>query len=619
MGKNDRRSKNQDGGGPTAKEMSEKDEDQKPKEYDPDGTHDVRRGLTREEIRKQRHELLNSLNEKLKRKQERTKQKNPSSIYDEDYMPKPASKKKKLSKDKAVAARLEAKEAKQLKAKIAAMDAEDVLNTGSTGMLEAEHDMERTTALSQVELKRQLKDEDVVRHIYDLNLESPHGLKYDRSGRYALLYSSSINPQGHVAIMDCHTRTVVRGGEFYVQQPLRDATFLHNAQMMAVAPANSPVAIYDNDGTEIHSLTDHMDPLKLEFLPYHFLLASVNRSGFLKYTDTSTGKLICNHRTRGSPGETAYGIRAGNPVSMRQNPYNSVMHVGHSNGTVTLWSPASPKYLMKFLCHKGAAVTSMAIDLAGRVMVTGGADRQIKIWDMRNTYRELHGYFTPAGPPTSMDISQQNILGIGHAGHTTFWSASALQVKEKDPYMHHLIPRGGPIETLRFRPYEDVCGIGHAKGISSIVVPGSGEPNLDTSEYHTNPFEDTKRRREAEVRALLDKLSPDMITLNPEVIGGVEETDQHTRLEKIRDKQEEANLKPGEKKKQKNKKRGRSKIQTQLRRKHNNIVDQQTLRLREAREQELAQEEAERKKGSGAAPDETPQDNAPSALKRFFS
>jgi len=186
--------------------------------------------------------------------------------------------------------------------------------------------------------------------------------------------------------------------------------------------------------------------------------------------------------------------------------------------------------------------------------------------------------------------------------------------------MHHMIPRGGPIETLRFRPYEDVCGIGHAKGISSIVIPGSGEPNLDTAEYHTNPFQDTKQRREAEVRALLDKLNPNMITLNPETIGGVEEANQHTRVEIIRDKQEIANSKKGVVKKKKSNKRGRSKIQVQLRRKHKNIIDQQTLKLREAVEEEKAREAS----GSGNnknVPDGVPNDvdNAkPAALRRFF-
>jgi len=182
--------------------------------------------------------------------------------------------------------------------------------------------------------------------------------------------------------------------------------------------------------------------------------------------------------------------------------------------------------------------------------------------------------------------------------------------------MHHAMPACGPVETLRFRPYEDVCGIGHARGISSIVIPGSGEPNLDSTEYNANPHQDKKQRREAEVRALLDKLSPNMIALDPDVVGGVEESDPHRRLERIRDLQEDANAKLADapKMKEKNKKRGRSKIQTKLRRKHKNVVDANTLKLKEAREQE----KKEAKLLQGETAHETPKDSAPAALKRFF-
>jgi U3 small nucleolar RNA-associated protein 7 len=249
-------------------------------------------------------------------------------------------------------------------------------------------------------------------------------------------------------------------------------------------------------------------------------------------------------------------------------------------------------------------------------MVTGGADRQVKVFDLR-MYKETHGYFTAAGLPSSLDISQRGVLGVGHAGHATFWGPEALRAKVRDPYMHHGMPGCSPVETLRFRPYEDVCAIGHAKGVSSIVIPGSGEPNLDTMEYNTNPHQDKRQRREAEVHALLDKLSPDMIALDPDVVGTIEASDPHLRQERIRDEQEEANAKVIPKKRQKTKKRGRSKIQTKLRRKTRNVVDEQTLKLREAREKERAAAEKAKKAEQGER-HETPKESAPSALKRFF-
>ena len=41
--------------------------------------------------------------------------------------------------------------------------------------------------------------------------------------------------------------------------------------------------MYDHMGTELHVLSDHVDPLCLDFLPYHYLLASVGNAGYLKY------------------------------------------------------------------------------------------------------------------------------------------------------------------------------------------------------------------------------------------------------------------------------------------------------------------------------------------------
>lgn len=46
------------------------------------------------------------------------------------------------------------------------------------------------------------------------------------------------------------------------------------------------------------------------------------------------------------------------------------------------------------------------------------------------------------------------------------------------------------VSSVKFLPYEDVLGIGHANGYSSIVVPGAGEANFDA--FEANPFEGKK-------------------------------------------------------------------------------------------------------------------------------
>jgi len=69
--------------------------------------------------------------------------------------------------------------------------------------------------------------------------------------------------------------------------------------------------------------------------------------------------------------------------------------------------------------------------------------------------------------------------------------------------MTHPIPQR-PLTSVRFCPFQDVLTIGHSGGLSSILIPGSGEPNFDSSE--ADPFENKRVRREREVKGLLDKV-----------------------------------------------------------------------------------------------------------------
>ncbi|KAK9822240.1 hypothetical protein WJX81_004686 [Elliptochloris bilobata] len=364
------------------------------------------------------------------------------------------------------------------------------------GALEVEG-MERTWQIQQAALVREA-EEGAGRKAFDLALPAlgPYALDFTRNGRFLLLGGR----RGHIALLDWQRAKLLC--EVQVRETLRDVQFLHNDQFFAAAQKKY-MYIYDKRGIEVHCLKEHIAARRLDFLPYHFLLTSIGEAGVLWYQDTSTGRIVAQHRTR-----------LGACDVMRHNPWNAVQCLGHVNGTVTMWTPNITTPVVKLLCHKGP-VRALAVDLSGRHLVTAGADGQVRVWDVR-MYKPRHAYFSHA-PVEALDISQRGLLALGH-GHTVQVWQDALAEKQQSPYMRQTLASSG-LRGLRFCPYEDVLGAGHAGGLSTLLVPGAGEPNYDSRV--ADPFQTAKARREQEVHALLDKLQPDMIVLDPDSIGQV--------------------------------------------------------------------------------------------------
>jgi len=92
--------------------------------------------------------------------------------------------------------------------------------------------------------------------------------------------------------------------------------FLQDHSFFAVAQKKY-VFIYDHDGVEIHRLKAHIEPTRLEFLPYHWLLASVVRlihlSFGVAYQLSSAGKCwiseISGYIDWPAPRRTSYQVR----------------------------------------------------------------------------------------------------------------------------------------------------------------------------------------------------------------------------------------------------------------------------------------------------------------------
>ncbi|KAL2872778.1 WDR46/Utp7 family WD40 repeat domain-containing protein [Aspergillus lucknowensis] len=460
-------------------------------------------------------------------------------------------------RDKKLRSNLQAVEEKYKAASLRAKDAE-ILHEHEAGFLEPQGEMERTYRVRQDEIAANVGVE-TAKKKFELRLEDfgPYRMDYTRNGRELLLAGR----KGHVATMDWRNGKL--GCELHLRETVRDARWLHNNQYFAVAQKKS-VYIYDSKGVELHCLDRIVEPCFLEFLPYHFLLASAQMSGHLKYTDTSTGQLVAEIPTK-----------VGAPTALAQNPWNAIMHVGHQNGTVTLWSPNTEAPLVKALVHRGP-VRSIAIDRQGRYMVSTGQDLRMQVWDIR-MYREVHSY-SCYQPGSSVSISDRGLTAVGWGTQVSVWrglfdAAASDQGKVQSPYMA-CGGDGQRIENMRWCPFEDVLGVAHDKGFASIIVPGAGEPNFDALEV--NPYENPKQRQEAEVRGLLHKLQPGMISLDPTFIGRVDTvSDKKNREEKDLDHTPEDTIE-----KLKNRGRGRnSALRKYLRKKgRRNVIDEKLLK-----------------------------------------
>ncbi|CEQ41621.1 SPOSA6832_03353 [Sporobolomyces salmonicolor] len=380
-----------------------------------------------------------------------------------------------------------------------------LLNQDSAGLIEAENDLERTWRVTQ----REIVDSSAVGvegKQFSLTLDEfgPYAVDYTRNGRHLAIAGR----KGHVGTFDWQSGRLHT--ELQLQETTRAIRWLHDESFFAVAQKKY-VYIYDRSGLEVHQLRNHIEVNQMEFLPYHFLLATIGNPGYLKYQDTSTGQLVAEHRTK-----------LGSCDVMAQNPHNAFIHLGHQNGTVTLWSPSVSTAQVKLLAHS-SPVSSIAVDPSslGTRMVTTGIDGSVKIWDTRK-WAVLNEYHFKKTPKTTA-WSQKGLLGVGWGNHISVFNdltkPSHSARLPPPPYLTHTFP-STPVHSLKFCPFDDLLGVGHARGFTSLLVPGAGEPNFDSLE--ADPFEGKRRRREREVHQLLEKLPMDLITLDQDVLGKVD-------------------------------------------------------------------------------------------------
>lgn len=192
-------------------------------------------------------------------------------------------------RDKKLRSNLRALEKKYRDAAVRAKDAE-ILQENDSGFLEPETELERTYKVRQDDIQESVGIE-TARKGFELRLDAfgPYKADYTRNGRHLLLAGR----KGHVATMDWREGKL--GCELHLNETVRDAKWLHNNQYFAVAQKKY-VHIYDAAGVQLHVLQKHIEVTQMEFLPYHFLLATIVSTPVSRLQN-----LRANDQRRGTP------------------------------------------------------------------------------------------------------------------------------------------------------------------------------------------------------------------------------------------------------------------------------------------------------------------------------
>lgn len=175
--------------------------------------------------------------------------------------------------DKKLRAKVARTDVATKRAKAERIDVNEWLNaplSGGQGGIEVDEEAgERTWRVGQDEIVQEVGVASGSKR-FDLKFEGfgPYTVDYTNNGRHLAIASS----KGHVATFDWQAGKL--HSEMQLKEAVRDIKFLQSESFYAVAQKKY-VFIYDQNGVELHKLKDHIDPTHMEFLRYHYLLATV--------------------------------------------------------------------------------------------------------------------------------------------------------------------------------------------------------------------------------------------------------------------------------------------------------------------------------------------------------
>eukprot|EP00672_Neobodo_designis_P017623 CAMPEP_0174835126 /NCGR_PEP_ID=MMETSP1114-20130205/5247_1 /TAXON_ID=312471 /ORGANISM="Neobodo designis, Strain CCAP 1951/1" /LENGTH=616 /DNA_ID=CAMNT_0016069071 /DNA_START=40 /DNA_END=1890 /DNA_ORIENTATION=- len=363
--------------------------------------------------------------------------------------------------------------------------------------------------LDEGEVADRVAQSDILEAVDEQTRRKKFDITLDKLGPYRCTFSSNgadvalCGLRGHLATFRWSNFELA--GEIQLKDRCSAVKYVVDNSMLAVAQKRF-VYMYTKAGVEMHLLQGMANCDQLEYLPQHMLLcAASSQFSVVHWMDVSTGKTVASK----GPGTVK------DPTAcMARNPSNGILATGDLRGVVKMWSPTVEDPVVQLKAHKGA-VKDAVFHPEGRFALTIGVDNKLKIWDTR-TLRTLEEYGMNYAVD-SIDVSAKGIVAIGGGTGIQFWKDLFTTSRPRGPYMKHSIGYGNIVNNVQFCPYEDVLGVGHSKGFSTVLIPGAGDPNPDF--FRANPFETEDHRKGRVVEGLLDKLPPETISMDLQIAG----------------------------------------------------------------------------------------------------